>query len=1102
MPEVFISYSRKDEAFVRRLHNALAQKNRDVWVDWEDIPLTADWWREIQAGIEAADTFIFVISPDSALSEICYNEVDYAYKNNKRIVPIVYRMPSKDDQQHMHPAVNRHNWVYFNDDSRFEQDFEKLINALDTNLAYVREHTRLLMRAKEWAQRERDVSLLLRGRDLQDAENLLVESTHYESPKPTDLQAEYIFASRRVANRRQSATLGSVVFGLVVAIGLAVLAFASFQQSQANLRLSQQTQSLFLADLSRQEREAEHYRIALLLALEAVRNFPEVQNGESSRALLDALTGPQHKLIALRHAVGPVSGVRWNQDESRVLSVAGNAVLIWDASSGDVLLTLQHDDLARGGIWNRDESRLLTWSADGTARVWDPFIDNELLRLRHDGPVNGALWIDNGSRIMTWADDGFIRIWDSSSGGLLLELAHNNPVQGVVWRQDSRKLLAWAENVIEVWAMPVQGTELIVEGHVRLVHGDRVNGAVWNAAASRILSWSRDSTARVWEVDSGQMTELYPHERAVNGAVWNATEDRVLTWERSETAYIWGGDSSQSCRLAHTGTVNGAVWDRAGARVLSWSNDGRVWVWDDPCEAEPRVVMTYSRSVEGARWNADETQILSWAADNTARIWDISGQTTDMVFQHGGPVIEADWSQDEQRVRSTSLDNVVQIWTAERSNPARQPVLDLPHGQRVNGTTWNPDQSRILSWTTEGLAHIWDANADLAGAPAPLLTLQHDGSVNGAVWNDERNQILSWSVDGTVRLWDIDSQPDGLVMQHERAVLGARWDAESERILSWSEDGTARLWDASGQPLGSVMAHNGTVLGAAWNDDESRILTWSSDGIARLWDAEGNPLVEMRHGAAVLGAAWNADESRILTWSSDTTAQIWDADGSPLQIFRHENPVLGAAWNATGERVLSWTRGNNVFVWDTTSGQQFVALPHGNSSFGVQGAVWNRDGSRILSWSSNGVVRVWDVPTAPRDVPVSSSEFLRNTMQHARFVVGAVWNEDETRVLSWSTDDTARIWDVSQPRQNETLFVLAQSDAISGAMWNPDETRVLTWNLAGMVRQWIVDIDTLIEVGRARAVEPLTNVERRNFFLPTLTPTPLPRATTPAPASR
>jgi len=50
MTDVFISYSRKDSDFMRRLHEALTKHQRDIWVDWEDIPLSADWWKEICAG--------------------------------------------------------------------------------------------------------------------------------------------------------------------------------------------------------------------------------------------------------------------------------------------------------------------------------------------------------------------------------------------------------------------------------------------------------------------------------------------------------------------------------------------------------------------------------------------------------------------------------------------------------------------------------------------------------------------------------------------------------------------------------------------------------------------------------------------------------------------------------------------------------------------------------------------------------------------------------------------------------------------------------------------------------------------------------------------
>jgi hypothetical protein len=66
--ELFISYSRHDVAFVRRLCDALAARQREVWVDWNDIPPTAAWRSEIVDAIDAASVLIFVISQHSAAS--------------------------------------------------------------------------------------------------------------------------------------------------------------------------------------------------------------------------------------------------------------------------------------------------------------------------------------------------------------------------------------------------------------------------------------------------------------------------------------------------------------------------------------------------------------------------------------------------------------------------------------------------------------------------------------------------------------------------------------------------------------------------------------------------------------------------------------------------------------------------------------------------------------------------------------------------------------------------------------------------------------------------------------------------------------------------
>jgi len=165
MADVFISYSRKDKAFVQVLHQALAESKYDAWIDWQDIPPTADWWAEIEAGIESADAFLFVISSDSVTSKVCNREIDHAVANHKRLIPIVRREDFEPEQ--LHESLSQHHWLLFREQDEFDPAFAKLVDTLNTDLTHVKEHTRILLRAVEWDNRGRNDDLLLRGHELE-----------------------------------------------------------------------------------------------------------------------------------------------------------------------------------------------------------------------------------------------------------------------------------------------------------------------------------------------------------------------------------------------------------------------------------------------------------------------------------------------------------------------------------------------------------------------------------------------------------------------------------------------------------------------------------------------------------------------------------------------------------------------------------------------------------------------------------------------------------------------------------------------------------------------------------------------------------------------
>src|SRR5215472_6499641 len=240
MPDLFISYSRKDKDFVRRLDASLKSRGREAWVDWEDIRPTEDFMQAIYGAIEGADTFVFVLTPDSVASVVCGREIAHAAAHNKRMVPIVAREPNAGSAPE---TLAKLNWIFFRESDDFEEATNALISALDTDLDWVHGHTRLLMRAVEWESKGKNNSFVLRGDDLKEAEQWLAQAPTKKEPKPTALQTEYILASRKAAARRQRITLGAVTFGFAVAIVLAIVAFFAEAKAKEQARAAREAAS-------------------------------------------------------------------------------------------------------------------------------------------------------------------------------------------------------------------------------------------------------------------------------------------------------------------------------------------------------------------------------------------------------------------------------------------------------------------------------------------------------------------------------------------------------------------------------------------------------------------------------------------------------------------------------------------------------------------------------------------------------------------------------------------------------------------------------------------------------------------------------------------
>jgi hypothetical protein len=71
--DVFVSYSRDDAGFVRRLVDARQARDKDVWVDVEGIRDAEVFPAALRSAIEGSDGFAFVISPGSVASHCVWD---------------------------------------------------------------------------------------------------------------------------------------------------------------------------------------------------------------------------------------------------------------------------------------------------------------------------------------------------------------------------------------------------------------------------------------------------------------------------------------------------------------------------------------------------------------------------------------------------------------------------------------------------------------------------------------------------------------------------------------------------------------------------------------------------------------------------------------------------------------------------------------------------------------------------------------------------------------------------------------------------------------------------------------------------------------------
>lgn len=940
MSDVMISYSRRNADFVKQLHAQLTSEGKDVWVDWEDIPLNADWWDEICRAIESSDTVIFVLSPDSISSPICQLELAHAEQNHKRLIPVVRvdtdpeeshkRLLSKKLDDNMHKAlagrsmqelsaenwnlVARLNWIFIRESDSFDTAYPALVNAIDTDLDHVRQHTRLTVRATEWADKDKNISFLLEGVEIQEAEAWLTQGMK-KNPMPSEMQAEYISLSRQRAVAQQRRLLVGVSIGFLVAVGLGVLSFFLFLEgnrqrtiAEDNLILAQtneaqaisaeatalhnalEAQSLALSTSAQLALVDNDTDLALALALVASQIEPLAQ---VQQTLADAAYTPgtvtEYRNIGTQTTETSL-GVAFNDDGTLGLSnTMENLIVLWDVSTGEVIREFDTPiENLRRASFSVDGSLAVSGASDGTLQIWD-VETGELLHMLdgHNGTVNAVAFSPDGTQIISGGSDRDVCLWDVQTGELLLILEANedDPLQGTIQSvamspDGTQAVSGGANSEIVIWDVEV-GVEMM-----RLSEDN--TGSVMTVAYSPdgeyILSGGSTGgdILQLWDAETGELQQNFVgHGGVIYQAVFDSHDNMIISSSQDTTVRLWTYDGIEVQRFTgHSRGVTSVAFSMNGQRALSADMNQTVRVWGLVSGAELAHLDGHTAAAYVATISPDGAYYLSGGADRLMYLWDAeTGEILRTFEEQADAVWGVDFSPNGQLALMGVRDGTASLWDVETGDLVHQFPVDpdgiTGHSARVWDVNFSPDGTTALTAGGDGTIREWDVETGEL-----LRTFEsHEGQVRAVVYSPDGTQFASGGSDSTVTIWDI---------------------ASSERIFSLTEHGDW-LWDIAYSANGQYIASG------------------SSDGMFIVWDASTGELIHQIVEQSITGVAFNPDSTLVATASADGTVRQWDiVTGAELRRYTgHQSGVWSVEFTPDGQGLLSASGDNTLILWRT-----------------------------------------------------------------------------------------------------------------------------------------------------------------------------------------